>query len=269
MDVAEAIAAVEASTGGVVCFHDFDGTIAAVVGERRIRHHHPVCVRAKAIASNRCIACDLHLSQAQLAEQPDGFWKLCHAGYVEAYVPLRAAGRNLGALFLGPWLWEGRESPTWALCQSGPRLASRTGAVPPTPAPDDRTRCLALARLLAAQIAIAAVEQGDTRLDRPQRILRLIDERLHGAFHLADLAAELQLSPSRCGHVVRAELGATFPALVDRRRLEQARRQLLATDASVTDIARRCGYASAGYFIRRFRQATGQTPEAFRQGGGA
>jgi AraC-like DNA-binding protein len=76
-------------------------------------------------------------------------------------------------------------------------------------------------------------------------------------------------SSSRCGHVVRDEFGVTFPTLIDGRRLEQARRQLLATIDPVALVARRCGYTSASYFAKRFRQAVGQSPDVFRQAGGA
>lgn len=269
MDVQAAIIAIEDATGGAVCFHDFDGAIAAVVGDGRIRHRHPVCVQVKAKAGGRCAACDLHASQTQLAREPEGFWKLCHAGLVEAYVPLRAGGRNFGAVFLGPWRWEGSEIPAWAMCQGGPRPGVRTTSVAPAPAAEARRRILVLARLLAEAVANAALAAGAVRVGRRERILRLVDERLHGPFPLTDLAAELGLSPSRCGHVVRDEFGLTFPALVDGRRLEQARRQLLATDGAVAQVARRCGYASASYFAKRFRQAIGQSPEEFRRSGGA
>lgn len=270
MDLRAAIAAVEASTGAAVCFHDFDGAVAAAVGEGRISHRGPVCARAKAAAGGRCTTCDLHASQARLARDPDGFWKLCHAGLLEAYVPLRAGGRNLGALFLGPWRWEGREQPAWAMLQDGPPLAVRGAACGPPPDGDGRARCLALARLLAAAVAAAVAAAGEAgRVGRRERILRLIDERLHGPFALPELAAELGLSPSRCGHVVRAELGRTFPALLEERRLAQARRLLLASTTPVARVASRCGFASASYFSRRFRRALGQTPEAFRHGGPA
>lgn len=269
MDVRAAIIAIEEATGGGVCFHDFDGSIAAVVGDGRVRHHHPVCVQVKAKAGGRCAACDLHASQARLAREPEGFWKLCHAGLVEAYVPVRTAERNVGAVFLGPWRWEGSESPAWAMCQGGPRPGVRTASVAPAPAAEARRRILVLTRLLAEAVAKAVHAAGTVRVGRRERILRLVDERLHGPFPLAGLAVELGLSPSRCGHVVRDEFGLTFPALVDGRRLEQARRQLLATTDPVAQVARRCGYASASYFAKRFRRATGQSPEAFRRSGGA
>lgn len=269
MDLRSAIAAVEAATGGTVCFHDFDGSVAAVVGEGRISHRTPVCARAKAAAGGRCTACDLHASQARLTREPDGFWKLCHAGLIEAYVPLRSGGRNLGALFLGPWRWEGRESTAWAMRQDGPSLDVRGSACGPTPDADSRARCLALARLLAAAVAAAAGARDVGRVGRRERILRLIDEHLHGRFTLRQLAAELGLSPSRCGHVVRAETGRTFPALLEERRLAQARGLLLASTTPVARVAARCGFASASYFARRFRRAVGLAPEEFRRRGPA
>lgn len=269
MDVRSAISAIEASTGVGVCFHDFSGAVAAVVGDRRIRHHHPVCVRVKAKAGGRCAQCDLRDSQAQLTKQPEGFWKLCHAGLIEAYIPLRAGGRNLGALFLGPWRWEGRESPRWALCQDGPQPAVSTASAPPVPSSELRARYFALAQLLAATVGQAVNAAGEVRVDRRELILRLIDEGLNGTYRLSDLASALDLSPSRCGHVVQEEFALTFPALIDSRRLEQARRQLLATDDPVTRIAQRCGYANASYFAKRFRRAIGQSPEMFRRGNSA
>ena len=269
MDVRAAILVIEEMTGSRVCFHDFDGSIAAVVGDSRVRHQHPVCVRTKVKAGGRCAACDLHASQAHLTHEPDGFWKLCHAGLIEAYVPLRTADRNLGALFLGPWRWESGEMPTWAMCQGGSPPGVRTVEVPSTPCEENRRRFMVLAQLLASKVANAAVAVGTVRSGRREHILRLVDERLHGSFLIADLAAELGLSSSRCGHVICDEFGLTFPALVDGRRLEQARRQLLATDATVALVARRCGYASASYFAKRFRKAFGSSPEQFRLNGSA
>lgn len=269
MDLRSAITAVEASTGATVCFHDFDGSVATVVGESRISHRNPVCARAKGMAGGRCTACDLHASQARLTRDPDGFWKLCHAGLLEAYVPLRAGERNLGALFLGPWRWEGRETPSWAMLQEGPPVAVRGTACGPPPDGDGRARCLALAQLLAAAVAAAAAAAETGRVGRRERILRLLDERLHGPFTLPQLAAELGLSPSRCGHVVRAELGRTFPALLQERRMGQAQRLLLASTIPIARVARRCGYASASYFASRFRRAVGLTPEEFRRRGPA
>ena len=265
MDISAAIQAVEAACGASVCFHDFDGSLAPLVGERLIRHQHPVCRRAKERASARCLECDLHACQAHLERDEGGFWKVCHAGLLEAYVPVRDGGRNLGALFLGPWRWSGHDAPAGLLIQPGPRLPGNPAALTAAPDAGLRARHLALARLLAAAVARAAVAAPAVSMDRPTRILRLVDEHLHGPYALRDLARALGLSASRCGHLVRAEFAMTFPALVEQRRLAQASRQLIATTDTVTRVAQRCGFASTSYFVRRFRLAHDQTPEAFRR----
>jgi AraC-like DNA-binding protein len=48
------------------------------------------------------------------------------------------------------------------------------------------------------------------------------------------------------------------------RRVGQAERLLLATDASIETIARTCGFADANYFAKAFRRANGTTPTEFR-----
>ncbi len=50
-------------------------------------------------------------------------------------------------------------------------------------------------------------------------------------------------------------------------RVERAARKLLATDASVTDIAYECGFNDLSYFIKTFKSVKGITPNAFRKNG--
>jgi AraC-like DNA-binding protein len=47
-------------------------------------------------------------------------------------------------------------------------------------------------------------------------------------------------------------------------RIEQAANMLLATNMSVTEIAFRCGFNDAGYFIKSFKKIKGCTPKQFR-----
>lgn len=264
IDLDQAIRAVEASAGALASFHDFDGSLAPLVGESRIFHRHPACRRVKAGRGRQCSACDLQACHRALATRPDGFWKLCHAGFIEWYAPIRSADRHHGALFLGPWRWEGREQPGWAFCPAAPAAGGGVD-LPPVPDPDLRARCAALAGLLAAAIAErAGAPDRPAGGGRAARILRLVDERLRGPFALADLAAELGLSASRCGHVVRAELGLTFPALLEQRRMARARELLAATAEPVRVVAKRCGFAQPGYFSLRFRRATGVSPAVYR-----
>jgi AraC-like DNA-binding protein len=49
-------------------------------------------------------------------------------------------------------------------------------------------------------------------------------------------------------------------------RLEEARRMLLVSDASLKVVANRCGFVSVPHFIRLFNQEFGITPDKYRQG---
>lgn len=63
----------------------------------------------------------------------------------------------------------------------------------------------------------------------------------------------------------RRIMGATPAAVLNTARLKHARRLLLETDDSVLSIAIASGYQSVSAFHRRFRVATGMTPQAYRR----
>lgn len=58
----------------------------------------------------------------------------------------------------------------------------------------------------------------------------------------------------------------SFTSLLIETRMRRARDLLGRTDMSVQDVALSCGYESAGYFARRFREAFGQAPSDFQKG---
>lgn len=64
--------------------------------------------------------------------------------------------------------------------------------------------------------------------------------------------------------IFRRTFDTTPLAYVNRRRMEKAQLQLLATDMSVKEIAYSLGFADSSYFSRLFRKHTGCTPAAYR-----
>lgn len=84
-------------------------------------------------------------------------------------------------------------------------------------------------------------------------------------FKLNDLAAAVSLSKSACCRTFKKHVKRTvFDYLLDHR-LIAATRQLLTTDASITQIAYDCGFGSASYFIEKFKVKTGTPPMVFRR----
>jgi AraC-like DNA-binding protein len=73
------------------------------------------------------------------------------------------------------------------------------------------------------------------------------------------------LSPFHFNRVFARAFGETPHEFVTRRRVEEAKRLLLAENCSVTDICFDVGYESLGSFSARFRSLTGLSPSEFRR----
>lgn len=104
-----------------------------------------------------------------------------------------------------------------------------------------------------------------TKIDeRVQRAAQHLATHPEEPFDLARLARRCGLSPSRLGHLFRAELDTTPQRFSERIRLDLARRLLAQTNLPVAEVAREAGFADALYFSRRFRRAFSRAPSALR-----
>jgi len=82
---------------------------------------------------------------------------------------------------------------------------------------------------------------------------------------LETAAREACLSPFHFNRVFARAFGETPHEFVTRRRIEEAKKLLLAENQSVTDICLDIGYESLGSFSTKFRSLTGLSPAAFRR----
>ncbi len=94
--------------------------------------------------------------------------------------------------------------------------------------------------------------------------LHYIEKSFHQPLTLARLAAVSALSPSRFSSLFADALGCPPMHYVHRRRLSRAKDLLIFSEHDVTQVARQTGFASASYFCRVFKAATGCSPAAFR-----
>ncbi|SFF35174.1 AraC family transcriptional regulator [Blastococcus tunisiensis] len=127
----------------------------------------------------------------------------------------------------------------------------------------------ALLTLLLVDLArVAADVPGHLRLDGEPllaEVFDVIERRFPEAISLRDVAAAVGLSPGHLTTLVGRRTGRTVQQWITERRLAEARRLLVETDATVASIAARTGYRDAGYLTRRFRAAYGTTPQAWRR----
>ncbi|MEV6493990.1 AraC family transcriptional regulator, partial [Actinoplanes sp. NPDC051633] len=95
-------------------------------------------------------------------------------------------------------------------------------------------------------------------------VFDVIERRYHEPISLADVAADLALTPGHLTTVVRRKTGRTVQQWIAQRRMQQARVLLTETGLTVAAISRRVGYPDVSYFIKRFRAEHTLSPARWR-----
>lgn len=114
-----------------------------------------------------------------------------------------------------------------------------------------------------------AEELTDKDKETVEKIRNLIDlQKVYHepAYNRSDLARELNLSEGAVSRVVNIAYGRTLPQLINERRVEDAKRLLAETDATIRVVAEEVGFNSLASFNRVFKEIAGCNPSDFRQG---
>jgi AraC family transcriptional activator of pobA len=124
------------------------------------------------------------------------------------------------------------------------------------------TAILLLGRIVAPQIT------GQPKDHKHQRV-EVLQDLIAGHFRthhsVEAYAGMLNLSPTHLNRLAREVTGSTTHDLVMARLIDEAKRALVFTPATVQSIADTLGFNDAGYFSRCFRLRTGQTPRGYRE----
>lgn len=80
-----------------------------------------------------------------------------------------------------------------------------------------------------------------------------------------EIADHVHLSTAHLGVLFKQETGTTIKQYLNDYRLELAKRLILEEHFKMIDISKMSGYASAGYFAKVFKAATGVTPVEYRK----
>ncbi|WP_165777238.1 helix-turn-helix domain-containing protein [Bifidobacterium primatium] len=96
--------------------------------------------------------------------------------------------------------------------------------------------------------------------------LAYIDRNICTPIDVASVARAVNVNRSYLSRTFHACVGMTAKAYIDARRIERATTMLTESNMSIARVARRCGYASADVFTRRFRAAHNTTPAQWRRG---
>jgi AraC family transcriptional regulator len=129
---------------------------------------------------------------------------------------------------------------------------------------------LEAASLLRKQIDPPAPQESPDGTERllawqARKVRDYIDSHITGPVLVADLCALVRRSPAHFARSFKRTFGKPPHSFVVRRRVELAVQYMLTTDASLSDIALRCGFTDQAHLCKHFRQATGETPAAWRR----
>lgn len=108
----------------------------------------------------------------------------------------------------------------------------------------------------------------ETRAPLDDRIVQACDymqRHLAAKFSVGDVALACNLSTSRLAHLFKEQMGMSPKAWINAARLQQARKLLLNSRASIGRIASRVGYEDPAHFTRYFKQNMGCSPRQFRR----
>lgn len=238
---------------------------------------NPMCalIRNTVEGARRCEACDRH---QHASAGSDGQAKLytCHAGFYDMAIPLMIQGEHVATISSGQVL------PARPSDAGFTRLRARLCWLP---IPERRLRraydkapwmprerlrhVMRLLDIFARQLCASAwrISELEARLEHPaiRKARALVALQFRDAnLQLADAATAAGLAVAHFSHLFHRETGVTFTRYVQAQRIEEAKRLLLDTDQSVTEICFACGFNSLTHFNRVFRSGEGCSPSQFR-----
>jgi len=85
-----------------------------------------------------------------------------------------------------------------------------------------------------------------------QRVIRYVYEHLYEPCRLEPIAAAVKLHPTYLSYLFKTEVGGNLTSYVRSQKMEEAKKLLLNTDYSVSQIAEMLGYNSLSYFSKVF-----------------
>ena len=194
----------------------------------------------------------------------------CHAGLIEATVPIRANGVIIGYIMFGQITDDrdkenlaeevlrhfgiaGEEAGAWREAARKVRYRNRSQIAA-------ASKILEACTAYVLQSELVALQQ-ERLVDR---ITRYVDENLHRRIDARGVAGHFHISRTRLYEIAGKSLGMGLSEFVRMKRMERAKRLLSTTGESIARIAEQVGFEDCTYFSKVFRQEFHLSPREYR-----
>lgn len=253
----------------VVTVHDHRGLLYGPDGrpllQGRCHHGHMLCEfqrYSRKEWDRNCLRECGFLSESEALHRLRPFRQRCWKGIAELVVPIERNHQAVLLFYAGPF--RGEESAVRNLPEEYRAEWELLRELEPGPVEE-----MARELLLLGEGMLSFLERSrrseEAQESRKQQIRRFIDEHVHEAISLEDLAEWINLSPSRVSHLVQKFFGYSFQKLVMTERMTRARNLLLSTEYPLKMIAQAAGFSNEFYFSRCFREFYGRPPGEYRR----
>ena len=220
----------------------------------------------------RCFACDRR-SIASLTPPYAPLQYRCHAGLIDAVIPITEGGQLVATILFGQLLDDSPREAQWALtrqlCAWYPDQPTLETAFTKLAQLSNRQikACYEIINACVSEIRLEGLMKRSAQTDA-ERLDRYIGEHYAQPLTVSLLAQALSCSKNKLYLLAeQLEPGLTISGLIAKRRIAAAQQLLARPGATVRDVAERVGIPDYNYFAKVFRKATGMTPSAYRARG--
>lgn len=135
-------------------------------------------------------------------------------------------------------------------------------------ASQERMYCLFLSLLISTSRCISnavSVEPAAEKHPDRNEILERYMRTYSGDINVGELSEKLHISQRHLRRIMHDSYDSTMTQQKNKLRIESARRLLLETDLTVSEIAEQTGFSSPSYFSRCFKKICGMPPVEYRK----
>jgi len=218
----------------------------------------------------RCRACDRRASSSFAPPFAPAQYR-CHAGLIDAAIPITEGGQLVATILFGQILDETELEDQWAVTQRAcawhpdqAALAEAFRRLPRLTRKQIRA-CYEIINACVSEIRLEGLLKASAQTDR-QRLEVYIGDHYQQPLTVPSISRALSISKSRLYQLAASiEPGLTISQMIARRRIAAAKLLLARPGTTVRDAAERVGIPDYNYFAKVFRKGAGMTPSEYRR----
>ena len=195
----------------------------------------------------------------------------CHAGLVEAVIPLHENEKIIGYLMFGQITDTADKSPLYEKLDYWQNSCGINSDELKRAVSDisfkTKEEIIAAANIMEA--CTSYIIYKELIIPENSKLINAaksyIDRHLSEDIQIEELCAELQIGRTKLYEIFRKELNIGVSKYILKRRMHRAKKLIKTTELSVTEISQSVGFSDYNYFSKVFKKNYGRSPKSYRK----